>query len=107
VAAKEEDIYRALGLPFMEPELREGRREIERGLKGKLPKPPTYLNLVLSPARTSGFPGVDAQRLAPAEWRSPGRKQGRYRSNLLPIPPASQGPAFLLPGDLVHTCQPK
>ena len=38
VAAKEEDIYRALGLPFIEPELREGRGEIERALQGKLPK---------------------------------------------------------------------
>jgi DNA polymerase (family 10) len=37
VAAKEEAIYRAL-LPFIEPELREGRGEIERALKGKLPK---------------------------------------------------------------------
>jgi DNA polymerase (family 10) len=37
VAAKEEDIYRGLGLPFIEPELREGRDEIERALKGKLP----------------------------------------------------------------------
>ncbi|MBV9529491.1 MAG: DNA polymerase/3'-5' exonuclease PolX, partial [Bradyrhizobium sp.] len=38
IAAKEEDIYRALGLPFIDPELREGRGEIERALKGKLPK---------------------------------------------------------------------
>jgi DNA polymerase (family 10) len=38
VAAKEEDIYQALGLPFIQPELREGRDEIERALKGKLPK---------------------------------------------------------------------
>ena len=38
IAAKEEDIYGALGLPFIEPELREGRGEIERALKGKLPK---------------------------------------------------------------------
>jgi DNA polymerase (family 10) len=38
VAGKEEDIYRSLGLPFIEPELREGRGEIERALKGKLPK---------------------------------------------------------------------
>ena len=38
IAAKEEDIYRALGLPFIEPELREGRGEIERALKGELPK---------------------------------------------------------------------
>ena len=38
MAAKEEDIYDALGLPFIEPELREGRGEIERALKGELPK---------------------------------------------------------------------
>jgi DNA polymerase (family 10) len=38
VAAKEEEIYEALGLPFIEPELREGRAEIERALKGEFPK---------------------------------------------------------------------
>jgi DNA polymerase (family 10) len=38
VAGTEEDIYRALGLPFIEPELREGRGEIERALKDKLPE---------------------------------------------------------------------
>jgi DNA polymerase (family 10) len=38
IAAGEEDIYHALGLPFIEPELREGRGEIERALEGKLPK---------------------------------------------------------------------
>jgi DNA polymerase (family 10) len=38
IAESEQDIYRALGLPFIEPELREGRGEIERALKGKLPK---------------------------------------------------------------------
>jgi DNA polymerase (family X) len=38
VSASEADIYRELGLPFIEPELREGRGEIERGLKGKLPR---------------------------------------------------------------------
>jgi DNA polymerase (family 10) len=38
VGANEEGIYRALGLPFIEPELREGRGEIERALEGKLPK---------------------------------------------------------------------
>ena len=38
VAAKEEeDIYAALGLPFIAPELREGRGEIQRALKRKLP----------------------------------------------------------------------
>ena len=38
MAAKEEDIYDALGLPFIEPELREGCGEIELALKGELPK---------------------------------------------------------------------
>ncbi|MCK1719795.1 DNA polymerase/3'-5' exonuclease PolX [Bradyrhizobium sp. 141] len=38
IAAKERDIYDALNLPFIEPELREGRGEIELALKGKLPK---------------------------------------------------------------------
>jgi DNA polymerase (family 10) len=38
IAAEEEEIYLVLGLPFIEPELREGRGEIERALKGKLPK---------------------------------------------------------------------
>jgi DNA polymerase (family X) len=38
VGAEEADIYRALGLPFIEPELREGRGEIERAMKDKLPK---------------------------------------------------------------------
>ena len=36
-ARSEEDIYAALGLPFIEPELREGRGEIERASNGKLP----------------------------------------------------------------------
>ncbi|MBR1364921.1 DNA polymerase/3'-5' exonuclease PolX [Bradyrhizobium ottawaense] len=39
IAGEEEaEIYRALGLPFIDPELREGRGEIEVALKGKLPK---------------------------------------------------------------------
>jgi DNA polymerase (family 10) len=38
IAVKEADIYDALGLPFIEPELREGRGEIERALKGELPE---------------------------------------------------------------------
>ncbi|MBV9561980.1 MAG: DNA polymerase/3'-5' exonuclease PolX [Bradyrhizobium sp.] len=38
IAGDEVDIYRALGLPFIDPELREGRAEIELALKGKLPK---------------------------------------------------------------------
>jgi DNA polymerase (family 10) len=35
---KEEDVYRLLGLPYIEPELREDRGEIEAALKGELPK---------------------------------------------------------------------
>ena len=38
IAASEQDIYDALGLPFIAPELREGRGEIEDALKGKLPR---------------------------------------------------------------------
>ena len=39
VASKTEvDIYKALGLPFIEPELREGRGEIDLARRGKLPK---------------------------------------------------------------------
>jgi DNA polymerase (family X) len=39
VAAKtEEDIYKALGLPFIEPEVQEGRGEIAPAERGKLPK---------------------------------------------------------------------
>jgi DNA polymerase (family 10) len=34
----EEEIYDALSLPFIEPVLQEGSEEIERGLKGKLPR---------------------------------------------------------------------
>jgi DNA polymerase (family 10) len=34
----EEGVYRAIGLPFIEPEIRENEGEIDAGLKGKLPK---------------------------------------------------------------------
>lgn len=33
----EEDVYKAVGLPFIEPELREDRGEIEAALRGELP----------------------------------------------------------------------
>jgi len=36
--AEEEEVYRALGLPFIEPELREDRGEIEAALAGELPQ---------------------------------------------------------------------
>ncbi|PSO14056.1 DNA polymerase/3'-5' exonuclease PolX [Bradyrhizobium sp. MOS003] len=38
IAGEEIEIYRALGMPFIDPELREGRGEIEAALKGELPK---------------------------------------------------------------------
>src|SRR3989338_2305304 len=34
----EEEVYKAIGLPFIEPELRENEGEVEAGLNGKLPK---------------------------------------------------------------------
>jgi len=34
----EEDVYKAIGLPYIEPELRENEGEIEAALKGELPK---------------------------------------------------------------------
>jgi len=34
----EEEVYKAIGLPWIEPELRENEGEIEAALKGKLPK---------------------------------------------------------------------
>lgn len=37
LASTEEEIYAALGLPFIEPELREGRGEIEAAAAGRLP----------------------------------------------------------------------
>ena len=37
VGATEEDVYRALGLPWIPPELREDRGEIEAALRGELP----------------------------------------------------------------------
>src|SRR4051795_5093935 len=38
IAGDETGIYLALGLPFIDPELREGRGELQLALKGKLPK---------------------------------------------------------------------
>jgi len=36
--ATEEEVFRAVGLPYIEPELREDRGEIEAALEGRLPK---------------------------------------------------------------------
>lgn len=38
ITRQEEDVYRAVGLPFIEPELRENRGEIEAAQRGILPK---------------------------------------------------------------------
>jgi DNA polymerase (family 10) len=40
--SSEEDLYRSLGLPYIEPELRENRGEIEAAEKGTLPAIVTY-----------------------------------------------------------------
>lgn len=37
-ARTEEEVFRAVGLPYIEPELREDRGEIEAAMKGELPK---------------------------------------------------------------------
>jgi DNA polymerase (family 10) len=38
LCAEEEEVYRALGLPYIEPELREDRGEIEAALENRLPR---------------------------------------------------------------------
>ena len=61
IAAKtEEEIYTALGLPFIEPELREGRGEIERARTRKLPKLVTDQDIRgILHAHTDASDGVD------------------------------------------------
>ena len=65
-AKSEEDIYAALGLPFIEPELREGRGEIERAIKGKLPSLVTDRDLFgILHAHTDLSDGVDTLEVMP------------------------------------------
>ena len=61
IASKsEEEIYRALGLQFIEPELREGRGEIKIAQKGKLPTLVTDADLRgILHAHTDRSDGVD------------------------------------------------
>ena len=61
IASKsEEEIYRALGLQFIEPELREGRGEITLAQKGKLPTLVTDADLRgILHAHTDRSDGVD------------------------------------------------
>ncbi len=41
----EEEVFKAVGLPYIEPEMRENRGEIDVAVKGKLPKPLSYSDL--------------------------------------------------------------
>jgi DNA polymerase (family X) len=60
-AGSEEEIYAALALPFIEPELREGRAEIERAMNSKLPSLVTDRDLRgILHAHTNLSDGVDA-----------------------------------------------
>jgi hypothetical protein len=77
VAVKEEDIYDALGLPFIEPELREGRGEIGQALKGELPKLVTDRDLHGIPhCHTDASDGtetletMETQRASISGWRT-------------------------------------
>jgi len=60
IARSEEEIYAGLGLPFIEPELREGTDEIARALKHALPKLATDADLRgILHAHTDLSDGVD------------------------------------------------
>jgi DNA polymerase (family 10) len=67
-AAREEDIYRCLGLPFIPPELREGRGELERAMAGSLPELVSDADLRgILHVHTDASDGVhDLERLAEA-----------------------------------------
>jgi DNA polymerase (family 10) len=59
-ARSEEDIYDTLGLPFIAPELREGRGEIQRALAGALPPLVTDQDILgILHAHTNLSDGVD------------------------------------------------
>ncbi len=45
LCAEEEEVYRALGLPYIEPELREDRGEIEAALENRLPRLVSILDI--------------------------------------------------------------
>jgi DNA polymerase (family 10) len=46
LCAKEEEVYTTLGLPWIPPELREGRGEVRAALSGGLPNPVTVASLI-------------------------------------------------------------
>jgi DNA polymerase (family X) len=73
VARSEEDIYAALCLPFIEPELREGSDEIARALKHALPTLVTGANLHgILHAHTDLSDGVDTLEVMAAATRARG-----------------------------------
>jgi DNA polymerase (family 10) len=69
----EEDIYKALGLPFIEPELREGSGEIDLAKRGRLPRLVTDADIhgVLH-AHTNRSDGVDTLEVMAAATRAHG-----------------------------------
>jgi DNA polymerase (family X) len=69
----EQQIYKALGLPFVAPELREGRGEIEKALAGKLPKLVTDADIRgILHAHTDKSDGVDTLETMAEAVRSRG-----------------------------------
>jgi hypothetical protein len=83
VAAKEEDIYRALGLPFTDRNFG-GRGEIERAER-QAAEAATYLNLVLIACQNVGLSGgrcstVDAVSLTGSEAREVSIKPASNRA---------------------------
>jgi DNA polymerase (family 10) len=73
IARSEEDIYAAFGLPFIEPELREGTDEIARALKHALPKLVTDQDLRgILHAHTDLSDGVDTLEVMAEATRARG-----------------------------------
>jgi DNA polymerase (family 10) len=69
----EEDIYRALDLPFIEPELREGGHEIELAKNGRLPRLVTDADIHgILHAHTDRSDGVDTLEVMAAATRAHG-----------------------------------
>ena len=75
--ATEEEVYATLGLPYIEPELREGRGELEAALKDELPRarhargPPRRPALAHDALRRQPGHGEDGRGRAQARLRVP------------------------------------
>jgi DNA polymerase (family X) len=76
IAGDEAGIYRALGLPFIDPELREGRGEVELALKGKLPK------LVPTTTCAESFTATRTPPMAPRPWKGWRKQLANAVSNI-------------------------